>query len=202
MPRGSRNLRTRHLLWVVLGFLCCAIITFGGIVQVVHTHPEAKRSARLRALPHRPPGRSTGRSATAAAHCLCRSQGLDCLAAEQAQFFCNLPSSPGLRLYRLPTLKQFCLEKNRIIRRLHMRTPTRSISLRIAGFSIFGDSDSHIAQSNAGTISGTVTDPTGAVIPWSDGLHREPRQWASREPPPRIVRGLYGFSICLIILIT
>jgi len=40
MPRGSRNLRTRHLLWVVLGFLCCALITFGGIVQVVHTHPD------------------------------------------------------------------------------------------------------------------------------------------------------------------
>jgi hypothetical protein len=42
MPRGSRNLRTRHLLWVVLGFLCCALITFGGIVQVVHTHPDGQ----------------------------------------------------------------------------------------------------------------------------------------------------------------
>jgi hypothetical protein len=42
MPRGSRNLRTRHLLWVVLGFFCCALITFGGIVQVVHTHPDGQ----------------------------------------------------------------------------------------------------------------------------------------------------------------
>ena len=42
MLRGSRNLRTRHLLWVVLGFLCCALITFGGIVQFVHTHPDGQ----------------------------------------------------------------------------------------------------------------------------------------------------------------
>ena len=42
MPRGSRNLRTRHLLWVVLGFFCCALITFGGIVQGVHTHPDGQ----------------------------------------------------------------------------------------------------------------------------------------------------------------
>ena len=42
MPRGSRNLRTRHLHWVVLGFLCCALIIFGGIVQVVHVHPDGQ----------------------------------------------------------------------------------------------------------------------------------------------------------------
>jgi hypothetical protein len=42
MPRGSRNLRTRHLHWVLLGFLCCALIIFGGIVQVVHTHPDGQ----------------------------------------------------------------------------------------------------------------------------------------------------------------
>ena len=42
MPRASRNLRTRHLLWVVLGFLCCALITLGGIVQLVHTHPDGQ----------------------------------------------------------------------------------------------------------------------------------------------------------------
>ena len=40
MPGRSRNLRTRHLLWVVLGFVCCALITLGGIVQVVHTHAD------------------------------------------------------------------------------------------------------------------------------------------------------------------
>ena len=38
MPRRSRNLRTRHLLWVLLGFFCCALITLGGIVQAGHTH--------------------------------------------------------------------------------------------------------------------------------------------------------------------
>jgi len=42
MPRGSRNLRTRHLLWVLLGFFCCALVTLGGIVQVVHTHPDGQ----------------------------------------------------------------------------------------------------------------------------------------------------------------
>src|ERR1700689_4791710 len=42
MPGRSRNLRTRHLLWVVLGFLCCALITLGGIVQVVHTHADGQ----------------------------------------------------------------------------------------------------------------------------------------------------------------
>ncbi len=40
MPRRSRNLRTRHLLWVVLGFFCCALITLGGIVQAGHTHTD------------------------------------------------------------------------------------------------------------------------------------------------------------------
>jgi hypothetical protein len=45
MPGRSRNLRTRHLLWVVLGFLCCALITFGGIVQAVHTHAHADGQA-------------------------------------------------------------------------------------------------------------------------------------------------------------
>jgi hypothetical protein len=42
MPRGSRNLRTRHLHWVLLGFLCCALIIFGGIVQVAHTHADGQ----------------------------------------------------------------------------------------------------------------------------------------------------------------
>jgi hypothetical protein len=42
MPRGSRNLRTRHLHWVLLGFLCCALVIFGGIVQLVHTHPDGQ----------------------------------------------------------------------------------------------------------------------------------------------------------------
>jgi len=42
MPRGSRNLRTRHLLWVVLGFLCCALVTLSGIVQVGHTHADGQ----------------------------------------------------------------------------------------------------------------------------------------------------------------
>jgi hypothetical protein len=38
----SLNPRTRHSLWVVLGFFCCALITLGGIVQVVHTHPDGQ----------------------------------------------------------------------------------------------------------------------------------------------------------------
>ena len=42
MPGRNRNLRTRHLLWVVLGFFCCALITLGGIVQVGHTHADGQ----------------------------------------------------------------------------------------------------------------------------------------------------------------
>jgi hypothetical protein len=42
MPGRSRNLTKRHVLWVVLGFFCCALITLGGIVQVVHTHADGQ----------------------------------------------------------------------------------------------------------------------------------------------------------------
>ena len=42
MPRGSRNLRTRHLLWVALGFFCCALVTLGGIVQAGHMHADGQ----------------------------------------------------------------------------------------------------------------------------------------------------------------
>ena len=38
----NRNLRTRHLLWVVLGFFCCALITLGGIVQAGHIHADSQ----------------------------------------------------------------------------------------------------------------------------------------------------------------
>jgi hypothetical protein len=42
MPGRSRNLTTRHLLWVVLGFFCCALITFGGVVQAGHMHSDGQ----------------------------------------------------------------------------------------------------------------------------------------------------------------
>jgi hypothetical protein len=42
MPRCSRNLSTRHLLWMVLGFFCCALITLGGVVQAGHTHADGQ----------------------------------------------------------------------------------------------------------------------------------------------------------------
>ena len=42
MPGRSRNLRTRHLLWVVLGFLCCALVILGGIVQAGHMHADGR----------------------------------------------------------------------------------------------------------------------------------------------------------------
>ena len=38
MPGRSRNLNSRHSLWVVLCFLCCALITLSGIVQAGHIH--------------------------------------------------------------------------------------------------------------------------------------------------------------------
>ncbi|MGC2400234.1 MAG: hypothetical protein WA510_10645 [Acidobacteriaceae bacterium] len=40
MPGRNRNLREHRLLWMMLGFLCCALITLGGIAQVVHTHTD------------------------------------------------------------------------------------------------------------------------------------------------------------------
>jgi hypothetical protein len=42
MPRRSRNLTTRHLLWVVLGFFCCVLITLCGIVQAGHMHADGQ----------------------------------------------------------------------------------------------------------------------------------------------------------------
>jgi hypothetical protein len=36
----NRNLKKHHLLWVMLGFFCCALITLGGVAQVVHTHAD------------------------------------------------------------------------------------------------------------------------------------------------------------------
>jgi hypothetical protein len=42
MPRGSRNLTTRHLLWVALGFFCCALVTLGGVVQAGHSHADGQ----------------------------------------------------------------------------------------------------------------------------------------------------------------
>jgi hypothetical protein len=42
MPGRSRNLKTRHTLWVVLCFLCCALITLSGIVQAGHMHADGQ----------------------------------------------------------------------------------------------------------------------------------------------------------------
>ncbi len=116
MPRRSRNLRTRHLHWVLLGFLCCALIIFGGIVQLVHTHPDGQavqsdcalcHVAHLVVQPSVPH--------LSAAHCPCRGKGIDCPAAEYVlNSSLYSPSSPGLRLHRLPTLKQLCLKNQRI----------------------------------------------------------------------------------------
>ena len=42
MLRDGLNQRTRHTLWVALGFLCCALIACAAIVQVGHTHPDGQ----------------------------------------------------------------------------------------------------------------------------------------------------------------
>jgi hypothetical protein len=42
MPGRSRNLKTSHSLWVVLCFLCCALITLSGIVQAGHIHADGQ----------------------------------------------------------------------------------------------------------------------------------------------------------------
>jgi hypothetical protein len=38
----SLNPKIRHSLWVAVGFLCCALIAFGAIVQVAHTHANGQ----------------------------------------------------------------------------------------------------------------------------------------------------------------
>ena len=40
MSGRNRNLKTSHSLWVVLAFLCCALITLSGIVQAGHIHAD------------------------------------------------------------------------------------------------------------------------------------------------------------------
>jgi hypothetical protein len=42
MPGRSRNLKTHPSLWVVLCFLCCALITLSGIVQAGHIHADGQ----------------------------------------------------------------------------------------------------------------------------------------------------------------
>ena len=38
MPGHSLNPKIRRTLWLALGFFCVALIVFGGIVRVAHTH--------------------------------------------------------------------------------------------------------------------------------------------------------------------
>ena len=38
----SRNLKTHPSLWVVLCFLCCALLTLSGVVQAGHIHADGQ----------------------------------------------------------------------------------------------------------------------------------------------------------------
>jgi hypothetical protein len=38
----SLNRKTTHSLWLALGFLCCALLVFSGIVQVGHSHADGQ----------------------------------------------------------------------------------------------------------------------------------------------------------------
>jgi hypothetical protein len=42
MSGPSLNPKTNHSLWVALGFFCCALLVFTGIVQVGHTHADGQ----------------------------------------------------------------------------------------------------------------------------------------------------------------
>jgi hypothetical protein len=42
MPGRSLNQKIRHPLWVALGFFCCALLVFTGIVQVGHAHADGQ----------------------------------------------------------------------------------------------------------------------------------------------------------------
>ncbi len=166
MPRGSRNLRTRHLLWVVLGFFCCALITLGGIVQAGHMHADGQavqsdcalcHVAHLVVQPSVPQ--------VSAAHRLCRGQGIDCPAADSCSIlFCILPLHPASACTDCQLLSS-SVSKIRNLRRLLMRMPTRSILSFVLVFVFSAMFWPVQAQSNSGSISGTVTDPSGAVVP-------------------------------------
>jgi hypothetical protein len=38
----TRYLKKHPLLWVLLGFGCCALLTLGGIVQAAHMHADGR----------------------------------------------------------------------------------------------------------------------------------------------------------------
>jgi hypothetical protein len=42
MSGRSRNLKSHPSLWVVLCFLCCALITLSGIVEAGHIHADGQ----------------------------------------------------------------------------------------------------------------------------------------------------------------
>src|ERR1700677_475815 len=130
-----------------------------------HARGRPSGPVRLRALPRRAPGRSTVRSAASAAHYLCRGKGIDCPAADSCpSLFCILPLHSASACTDCQLLSS-SVSKIRNLRRLSMRTPTRSILFCLFVFLISAISPLLHAQSNAGSISGVVTDPTGAVIP-------------------------------------
>ena len=168
MPGRSRNLRTRHLLWVVLGFFCCALITLGGIVQAGTYTRTVKRFRPIARFATSP---TWSYNQPLLSLCLAPSaswQGYRLPPSRYARnSFLYFLSSLDLRLHELPTRKQFCLKNSLHFRRLLMRIPTRSIrSLVLVLAFVFSAMFSTVqAQSNSGSISGSVTDPSGAVVP-------------------------------------
>src|SRR5580658_5301914 len=38
----SLKAKTRHSLWVALGFLCCALVAATGAIQLAHTHSDGQ----------------------------------------------------------------------------------------------------------------------------------------------------------------
>ena len=178
MPRGSRNLRTRHLLWVVLGFLCCALITLRrDRASRAHAPGRASGPVRLRALPRRPPGRSTSRSAISAAHCLCRGQGLDCPAAETGSIlFCILPLHPASACTNCQLLSSSVSKNQESQEALYAHAYAQHSLVRYWCFYFQRCSRLLHAQSNSGSISGSSHRSVGRSRPGSNRHHRKPRQ--------------------------
>ena len=52
MSGRNRNLKTHPTLWVVLAFLCCALIILSGIVQAGHIHTDGQATQTDCALCH------------------------------------------------------------------------------------------------------------------------------------------------------